>query len=74
MPCDGDALVTLDPYTGRRDPRIVARAATVDSERNRRTLDALEATGARTVATGHGPVWRGGVAAAVGTARAAPVA
>ncbi|RYZ29557.1 MAG: MBL fold metallo-hydrolase, partial [Propionibacteriaceae bacterium] len=27
----GDALVTLDPYTGRRGPRAVARAATHDA-------------------------------------------
>ena len=27
----GDALVTLDPYTGRRGPRIIAGAATADS-------------------------------------------
>jgi glyoxylase-like metal-dependent hydrolase (beta-lactamase superfamily II) len=29
----GDAIVTLDPYTARTGPRIVARAATADSER-----------------------------------------
>ena len=45
----GDAIVTLDPYTGRRGPRIVAGAATVDSERNLRTLDAIAETAARTV-------------------------
>jgi glyoxylase-like metal-dependent hydrolase (beta-lactamase superfamily II)/GT2 family glycosyltransferase len=56
----GDALVTLDPYTGRTGPRLVARAATVDSERNRTTLEALLATGARHVLTGHGPVWSHG--------------
>ena len=28
----GDALVTLDPYTGRRGPRVVARAATNDPQ------------------------------------------
>jgi glyoxylase-like metal-dependent hydrolase (beta-lactamase superfamily II) len=70
----GDALVTLDPYTNRRGPRLVARAATVDSERNRTTLEALAATGARSLLTGHGPVWTGGAAAAVAAARAAPVA
>jgi glyoxylase-like metal-dependent hydrolase (beta-lactamase superfamily II) len=67
----GDALVTLDPYTGRRGPRLVARAATVDSERNLRSLDALAATGARTVLVGHGEPWTGGVEAAVAQARAA---
>jgi glyoxylase-like metal-dependent hydrolase (beta-lactamase superfamily II) len=70
----GDALVTYDPYTARTGPRLVARAATVDSERNRTTLEALAATGARYVLTGHGPVWDGGAGAAVAAARAAPVA
>jgi glyoxylase-like metal-dependent hydrolase (beta-lactamase superfamily II) len=70
----GDAIVTLDPYTNLRGPRLVARAATVDSERNRETLDALAETGARVVLTGHGPVWDHGVGDAVETARAQPVA
>lgn len=70
----GDALVTLDPYTNRKGPRLVARAATVDSERNRITLQAIAATGARHVLTGHGPVWNDGAAEAVAAARAAPVA
>jgi len=70
----GDAFVMLDPYTAREGPRIVARAATADSERNLRTLDALAETGARTVLTGHGPPWTGGVEAAVARARAAGVA
>jgi glyoxylase-like metal-dependent hydrolase (beta-lactamase superfamily II) len=70
----GDALVTYDPYTARRGPRLVARAATVDSARNRTTLEALAATDARYVLTGHGPVWDGGARTAVAAARAAPVA
>jgi glyoxylase-like metal-dependent hydrolase (beta-lactamase superfamily II) len=70
----GDALVTLDPYTGRTGPRLVARAATVDSDRNLRTLDALAATGARTVLVGHGEPWTGGAEAAVAQARAAGAA
>jgi glyoxylase-like metal-dependent hydrolase (beta-lactamase superfamily II) len=70
----GDALVMLDPYTARTGPRMVARAATVDSERNRASLEALAATGARTVLTGHGEPWTQGAEAAVAAARAAPVA
>ena len=70
----GDAIVMVDPYTARRGPRLVARAATVDSERNRATLDALAATVARLVLTGPGPVWEQGARAAVEAARAAPVA
>jgi glyoxylase-like metal-dependent hydrolase (beta-lactamase superfamily II) len=67
----GDAIVTLDPYTAKRGPRLVARAATVDSERNLNSLGALAATGARTVLTGHGEPWTRGVEAAVAEARRA---
>jgi glyoxylase-like metal-dependent hydrolase (beta-lactamase superfamily II) len=70
----GDALVMLDPYTAREGPCIVARAATADVDRNVRTLDAVAATGARTVLTGHGPPWTGGAEAAVERARAAGAA
>ncbi|WP_375386934.1 MBL fold metallo-hydrolase [uncultured Amnibacterium sp.] len=67
----GDALVTLDPYTGRRGPRIVAGAATADSVANLRSLDAIAATGARIVLPGHGDRWTEGAAEAVALARAA---
>jgi glyoxylase-like metal-dependent hydrolase (beta-lactamase superfamily II) len=67
----GDAVVMLDPYTAERGPKIVAGAATADSERALRTLDALAETEASTVLTGHGEAWRGGAAAAVEAARAA---
>ena len=66
----GDALVTLDPYTGRKGPRLVARAATADAERNLRSLDALAETGATHVLTGHGEPWHQGIEAAVQRARA----
>lgn len=65
----GDALVTLDPYTGRRGPRIIAGAATADSGLALRSLDALAATGAGTVLPGHGEPWHSGVASAVEEAR-----
>jgi glyoxylase-like metal-dependent hydrolase (beta-lactamase superfamily II) len=67
----GDAVVMLDPYTARRGPRLVARAATADVERNLRSLDALAATGATTVLTGHGEPWTGGAQAMVAQARQA---
>src|SRR3954447_8318008 len=70
----GDAFVTLDPYTARRGPRLVARAATADSERALRTLDALAETGARTAYVGHGEPWTGGVEAACEQAKRAGVA
>jgi glyoxylase-like metal-dependent hydrolase (beta-lactamase superfamily II) len=70
----GDAVVTLDPYTGRTGPRIIARAATADSERNLATLQALAETNAGTVLVGHGEPWTGGAHALVDQARAAGVA
>src|ERR671933_499578 len=65
----GDAIVTLDPYTGRRGPQIVARAATAYAARAMESLDALEATSARTVLTGHGDPWHDGIAEACRRAR-----
>ena len=67
----GDAIVMLDPYTARKGPRMVARAATADVSLNDRSLDALAATGARTVLTGHGEPWTQGAEAAAQQARAA---
>ena len=66
----GDALVTLDPYTGRRGPQIVAAAATQDTALSLDSLDAVAATGARTVLPGHGDRWTQGAEAAVRQARA----
>jgi glyoxylase-like metal-dependent hydrolase (beta-lactamase superfamily II) len=70
----GDSVVTLDPYTARTGPRLVARAATADSARNTATLDALAATEAQIVLTGHGEPWAGGAEAIVAAAREQPVA
>jgi glyoxylase-like metal-dependent hydrolase (beta-lactamase superfamily II) len=69
----GDAIVTLDPYTARTGPRVVARAATADSERALQVLDALAATGARHVLVGHGEPWTDGAESAVLRARQAGV-
>lgn len=67
----GDALVTLDPYTGRRGPCIVAGAATADSGLALSSLDALATLDATILLTGHGPAWRGSPADAVRRAKAA---
>jgi glyoxylase-like metal-dependent hydrolase (beta-lactamase superfamily II) len=67
----GDALVTLDPYTGRTGPRIVAGAATADSETALSTLDEFAATDAELVLTGHGEPFEGGIRKAVALAQAA---
>jgi glyoxylase-like metal-dependent hydrolase (beta-lactamase superfamily II) len=61
----GDALVTLDPYTGRTGPRMVAPAATADVELNRQSLNDLAAVDARIVLPGHGLPWLRGSANAV---------
>lgn len=66
-----DALVTLDPYTNRRGPRLVARAATADVATNLASLDRIAETGAQVVLPGHGEPFRSGAAAAVREARAA---
>ena len=65
----GDALVTHDPYTDTRGPRIVARGATADSERALASLELIAGTGAGTLLPGHGEPWTGGVERAVQEAR-----
>src|SRR3954470_25072530 len=65
----GDAIVTLDPYTGGEGPQIVSGAATADSLQALASLDALAATGARIVLPGHGAPWKQGVVSAVQEAR-----
>ncbi|WNB84387.1 MBL fold metallo-hydrolase [Cellulomonas sp. ATA003] len=65
----GDALVTLDPYTGHTGPQIVAGAATADSTQALASLGRLAATGASVVLPGHGEPWTAGVASAVELAR-----
>ena len=65
----GDALVTLDPYTGHPGPQIVAGAATADSAQALASLDRLAATGVSTVLPGHGEPWTAGVRTAVELAR-----
>lgn len=70
----GDALVTLDPYSGRTGPRMVARAATADVGQNRRALAGFAATDARLVLPGHGRPDDRGIRWAVAAAVVEPVA
>lgn len=69
----GDAVVTFDPYTAAPGPRVVSRAATADVQRALASLDAISATGARTVLTGHGPPWTDGADAIAERARSTRV-
>jgi glyoxylase-like metal-dependent hydrolase (beta-lactamase superfamily II) len=55
----GDAFVTVDPYTGREGPRLVAGAATADRMQALSSVDRLGGLPAVTALTGHGPPWRG---------------
>jgi glyoxylase-like metal-dependent hydrolase (beta-lactamase superfamily II) len=64
-----DALVTHDPYTDTRGPRIVARGATADSERALASLERIARTDAGPLLSGHGEHWTGGAERAVGEAR-----
>ena len=66
----GDAVVTFNPYIAKRGPQIVTGAATADSERNLRSLEAIASTGAGTVLSGHGEPWRKGARELAELARA----
>ena len=61
----GDALVTLDPYNGRRGPRIIAPSATHDTVQARASLSPLAELPATHVLPGHGAMWTDGIASAV---------
>lgn len=65
----GDALVTLDPYTGREGPQIVATAATADADEALRSLEVLEETAATLSLPGHGMPSTAGIRLDVARAR-----
>lgn len=67
----GDAVVTFNPYLAKPGPQVVSGAATADYELAFRSLDAVAETGAGTVLTGHGPVWRDGAESIAEQARRA---
>ena len=69
----GDALVTLDPYTAKTGPRIVAAAATADTAEAFRSLSLLADTGAHTILPGHGDPHHGNIAVAVAHTRSLPL-
>ncbi len=65
----GDALVTLDTATGYVGPSLLTPPFVLDQDQALASLQRVEATGARTMLTGHGEPWRDGVAEAVRLAR-----
>ncbi len=66
----GDALVTLDPYTGKSGPQIVASAATQNTSEAMHSLETLETYPATTLLPGHGEPWTQGTTVALRNARA----
>jgi glyoxylase-like metal-dependent hydrolase (beta-lactamase superfamily II) len=66
----GDLLCTVSPVSGRRAaPQLQTRASNRDSAQALASLDRVEGVAAELVLPGHGGPWRGGVAAAVHSAR-----
>jgi glyoxylase-like metal-dependent hydrolase (beta-lactamase superfamily II) len=65
----GDALVTYDPYTRRRGPRLLVKGVNEDYALARSSLEELGRINAMTLLPGHGEPWYEGVAAAVAEAR-----
>jgi len=67
----GDALVTLNPLTGRHGPQIMPAGLNRDSGQALRSLDRLKGFGDTVLLPGHGDPFRDGAAEAVRLARAA---
>jgi glyoxylase-like metal-dependent hydrolase (beta-lactamase superfamily II) len=66
----GDAMCTLNPVTGSREPQLMPKAMNVSTADALRSLDNLEPVQADVMLFGHGEPWRGSVAQAVGNAQA----
>jgi len=67
----GDALVMMNPASGRTGPQIQPSAFNSDSRQAMESLTCLAGTSASLVLPGHGEPWSGGVDEAVRLARAA---
>jgi glyoxylase-like metal-dependent hydrolase (beta-lactamase superfamily II) len=69
--CVGDAIVTWNPFTGRRRPQIPTRASNADSEACMRSLSRLADIDAQLILSGHGDPALGSPAGLVERARRA---
>ena len=65
----GDALVTVDQFTGRVGPTVVSRCFTHDSRAALAALDRLDELTADLLLPGHGALFTGGIKAATEQAR-----
>lgn len=65
----GDALCTLNPMTGNRDPQVMPALVNVSTPECFESLGKLDGVEAAAVLPGHGEPWRGGVAKALASAR-----
>jgi glyoxylase-like metal-dependent hydrolase (beta-lactamase superfamily II) len=70
----GDALVTLDCYTGKRGPRLLARESNDDNAAAMASLDTLAGLRARVVLPGHGDPFEGDIKEAAAAAKTAGAA
>jgi glyoxylase-like metal-dependent hydrolase (beta-lactamase superfamily II) len=62
----GDALVTLDLYSGKSGvPQLTRERLNDDYRQARRSLDRLKDLGNVDILPGHGPVWRGSISVAM---------
>ena len=66
----GDALVTMDIFSGATGPRIMPRAGNVSSARALASLERIRDLPVTTILPGHGPAWSGDPAEAVRLASA----
>ncbi len=67
----GDAMVTLDPLSRERSPRLLPDALTDDPKLAQASLGALESLEAQVLLPGHGEPWHGTPSEAVRLARSA---
>ena len=65
----GDALVTLDPLTREKGPRLISDSLNSNPTQSRSSLDALGEVEARILLPGHGEPWTRGVPRAVTQAK-----
>jgi glyoxylase-like metal-dependent hydrolase (beta-lactamase superfamily II) len=65
----GDVLCSRNPLTGREGVQLMPAAFATSSAQALASLDRLESVQAAVIGFGHGDPWRGGVSAAVASAR-----